>query len=410
MTRVRCLGLTFFALLLFSYPVSLRADFELIDAIQEFGEKRFVESKPSPLNLGPVRFHPRVRTKVTYDDNILREDKDAKQDVVWNIQPGVILELPIDTHQLTVGYEADMEVFSKSRDSTQNDQNQNFFVLADMHFTDLYINILDKFSETSGRSGTTFTSRIPRYDHSIHPKIGYRWKRAIFEVGFRHFTRDFRRSVDDRLDFQNVEWTGVIYYDLFARLKALVEYQFSQIDYDDDFERNGHVNQIRVGLEGEVLPNLLVKVRVGPHLRDYEAIQKADFNSWVADLLVEYEMREDLTLEMSMGREAVEATFADVNYYVKQIVRFGAEYEFWPKWALFSGAKFYRNNYSERATLGSRTGFRRDNHYTASAGLRYKPNDRLQVEAAYEFARRTSNFSTFDYTENRFSLTSLLSY
>jgi len=260
--------LIFFLFISVVSPPNLFADFKLLDAIQEFGEKRFVKAKPARLRWGPVRIYPGIRTKMTYDDNILLEDEDGREDVVWNIQPGVILELPINTHQIAVGYEADIEVFSKSRHFRQTDQNQNFFSLIDIRFPNWYINVLDKFAETSGRGGTTFTNRIPRYDHSVHPKIGVRWDRMIIEGGFRHFIRDFRRQVDDSLDFQLVEWTAILYYDLFARLKALIEGQVSQIDYDDNFQREGTFTQTRIGVEGELMPNLTVQAR--SHLMSLE--------------------------------------------------------------------------------------------------------------------------------------------
>lgn len=386
------------------------ADFQLLDAIQEFGEKRFVKPTPARLRMGPVRFHPFIRSVVTYDDNILLEDQDGREDVIYNIQPGAVIEIPINRHQVAIGYEADIEVFTKERHAKQNDQNQNFFALVDVRFPDWYINVLERFSETSGRSGTTFTDRIPRYDNSIHPKIGYRWNRFILEGGFRHFVRDFRRQIDDSLDFQLVEWTAVLYYDLFARLKALIEGQVSQIDYDDNYQRNGTFTQTRVGLEGEILPNVVAKALVGVQFRNYETESKPDFNSWVAELKLEYEFRENLRFSLSAERVPLEATFGNVNYFKRHIVRFGAEYDITQKWTAFQGVKYYRDSYTERAAVGTRSGFRRDNHFSLETGLRYTPNEWLELELAYEFFHRNSNFQTFDYNDNRVSLTSIIAY
>ncbi len=399
-------SLTFFVF----QALPLFADFKLVDAIQEFGEKRFLKTSPARIKTGPFRIHPSLRKKAAYDNNILLESQDKREDVVFNIQPGAIVELPFSTHQIAVGYEADFEIFSKSRDFRQNDQNQNFFALADIHFPSWYINLLERLSETSGRSGTTFTDRIPRIDQSIHPKLGYRWRRAVFEAGFRHSVRDFRRQIDDALDFQLVEWTGVFFYDLFARLKLLAEYKWAQIDYDDDFRRNGTFQQARVGLEGEILPNLFLKVRAGPHLRNYYTSSKPDFNSWVGDFRLDYEFRKGFKLNAKFSREPVEATFLDVNFFKEHLYQFGAEYKFRPQWTGFSEIRYYRHSYAERASLGGRTGFRRDHHLGWKAGVRYLLLEWWELELAYEYLRRDSNFSTFDYTDHLFSLTSALAY
>ncbi len=403
---------SFFLLLvlLFLGIPTARADFKLLDAIQEFGERRFVKPEPARLQVGPIRVHSQFRQKATYDDNILLEDEDEREDVIWNLQPSVILELPVNTHQIAVGYEADFEIFSKSRHANQTDQNQNAFALVDLRFPDWYINILDHLSETSGRSGTTFTSRIPRIDHSIHPKIGYRWRRFILEVGYRHFTRDFRRQIDDSLDFQLNEWTMVLFYDLFARLKALFETQVSQIDYDDNFSRNGTFTQFRVGVEGELRPNLEIKARTGVQFRNYEVESEPDFNSWVASLRMDYHWRENVLFTLSMERVPLEATFGNVNFFKRHIIRFGTEYGFATRWTLFHNFKYYRDSYAERASAGTRSGFRRDNHLTFETGLRFAASEWWELEMAYEFLYRNSNFNTFDYTDNRFSVTSVFTY
>ena len=396
--------------LAFGYAGSLYADFQITDAIKEFGERRFVDIPPARLKAGPVAIHPSLRSKVEYDNNVFLEDTDAKEDTVFNLIPGVVLDLPVNKHRVTVGYEADMEFFSKSRHRRQNDQNQNSFALINLHFPSWYVNVLEQFSETSGRAGTTFTSRIPRYDQSIHPKIGYRWKRLVFEAAFRHQYRDFRRQVDDSLDFQFVEWTGVIFYDLFARLKALLEYQVAQIDYDDNAVRKGTFHQFRMGLEGDVRPNLTVKLRMGPQFREYEDNTKPDFNSWVADFTVEYQVRRNLKVDFNFTRKAVEATFFSINFYKQHLFGLGATYQLRPKWELFTKARLYSQVYAERATVGVQTMFRRDKYFNFRSGVRYEPQDWVKFELAYELARRDSNFSTFDYTDHVFSLSSALSY
>lgn len=387
------------------------ADFEILDAIQEFGEnRRYVPPSKEPLRAGPLRIHPFVKSRVQYDDNILLEHEDAREDVVYNIRPGAILHLPINKHQLAVGYEADFEIFSKDRHADQNDQNQSFFALADFQFPNFYVNVLETFQETSSRSGTTFTDRIPRIDQSIHPKIGYKLKRFTFEAGFRHFVRDFRRQIDDVFDFQATEFTGVIYYDLFSRLKALVDYQFAQLDYDDNFTRNANINQVRAGVTGELMPNLFFKFRAGPQFRNYDISSEEDYNSFVADVEFKYNFRERLVLELSAGREPVEATFGEVNYYLQHFIQFETQYKLWPKVTPFFKTGYYRHNYGERAALGDRSGYRRDNIFGVSPGIRYAVQEWMEFELSYEFLRRASNFSDLSYTDNRVSLSSKLAY
>lgn len=385
------------------------ADFKLLDAIEEFGEKRFIKPTPVRIKTGPINLHPVLRSSAEYDSNILSEKDDPHDGVVFNIKPGMIVEVPIQRHQIALGYESEFEVFTKRKQANQNDQNQLQFALADFNFPSWYVNVLQHFSETSSRSGTTFTDRIPRFDNSVNPKVGFRWKRAIFESGFLYHSRNFRRTVDNPLDFHFTQWSEVFYYDLFARLKALLEYSYSKIDYEHNPGRTGHFHQVRTGFVGEVLPNLTVKLRVGAQFRNYEE-PKPDFYSWVGDLTADYQIRQNLKLSLNIDREPVEATFGDVNFYKEHGFRGRLEYEILPRWIPYAGFKYIRHKYAERATLSNQTMFRKDHHYIAEAGLRYLMREWLEFQLGYEFARRDSNFSGLNYTDNRVIFSSNLSY
>ncbi len=407
MPRFALKAASLFALILFTSS-SAFADFKLRDNIKEFGEKRFVKTGPTHLKTGPLKIHPFVRNGVAYDSNILHESGDPKDDVVFNIRPGAILELPVNRHQFAVGYEADFEVFTKRHD--QNDANQNFFALADLNFPNWYVNVLEELKETSSRSGTTFTSRVPRIDQSINPKIGYKWKRFTFETGFRHFIRDFRQQVNDPLDFHLTEWNGVVFYDLFARLKTLVDYKLANIKYEDSPQRRGTFHQARVGFQGELYRNLFMDVRLGPQFRNYHASAKPDFYSWVGNFELEYKVRENISLMANLSREAVEATFGDVNYYKEHVFGTGIEYTLLKKYVLFTTFEYKRHDYAERATLDFRTGYRRDHHAGVKTGIKYLINPYMEVETGYQYLRRDSNFALFDYTDHVVYLDSKLSY
>lgn len=386
------------------------ADFKLLDAIEEFGEKRYLHAAPANLHWGSLKFHPFLRKSVQYDNNILLEPDDRRGDVIYNITPGAIVELPIQKHQIAVGYEADFEIFSKSRHKRQNDVNQNFFVLGDFHFADAYINILENFSETSSRAGTTFSDRIPRYDQSINPKVGYKWKRVTFEQAYRHYLRDFRQDSFSNFDFEVHEWTSTIFYDLFARLKALIDYQHAQIAYKENRSRRGFVNQARIGLDGEAFRNFKVQFRIGPQIRNYGSSSEHDFRSFVVLTRAEYQLRQNLKLTGRFSREPVEATFGQVNYYTEHYFSGGFEYEFVPRWTLYHETGLFKHHYAERETVDNQTGFRRDGHLAVETGLKYVFRPWWQFGLRYEFLGRDSNFPGFDYADNRVTLTSDLLY
>ncbi len=407
MKRFCVLGVSVFLAVLQSPPL-LHADYQLTDNIREFGEKRWIKGMPTRLHAGPLKIHPTLTNKFEYDDNVLLSHTKRRPDFVFKVSPGTILELPINKHQIAVGYQADIETLAVN--SNQNTQDQHFFALTDFHFPDWYINTLEKFDSTSDRSGTTFTQRIHRIDQQVNPKIGYKWKRATFEGGFNHFYRKFSRTVDKPYNFQERSWTGVFYYDLFARLKALADYTFAVIEYPGNTTRNLHVNQGRIGLEGEVMPDMFVKVRAGPQFRTYRYKERHDFNSWMGLANISYKFRKNWRVEFEANRDAIEATFQDVNFYRQYGIRTKVEYRFRHQWLAYEEFHYYRNNYAERAFTTDRSGYRHDNHFVSRTGIRYLFREWLEFQLAYEWLRRNSNFSGQSYNDNRISLTSNLRY
>ncbi|MDD5670937.1 MAG: outer membrane beta-barrel protein [Candidatus Omnitrophica bacterium] len=395
---------------LVSFSESLFAEYKITDAMQQFGEKRFLAPKPARLRLGPLRVHPTFRSQVEYDSNIFLENHDSREDVIFDIVPGGIIEIPFDTHQITVGYEADREIFSKARHADQTEWNQYFFSLIDLRFPNWYVNVLEKFAATSSRAGTTFTTRIPRYDQTVNPKIGYRWGRTTLEAGYNCFLRQFRRSTDDQRTFNLNEWSGVVYYDLFARLKLLLEDKISRIEYPDNFQRNGRFNSLLVGFEGELWPRLITRLRTGWEYRKYDETFKEGFNSWVGVFDAQYQWRERTKIRFSMERAPIEATFGNVNYFTRHIFRLGFDYLMGFRWTYFQDHKVYLDHYAERTTLNAETKFRHDTTLAIATGFRYRLLEWMSLELAYEFARRGSNYTTFSYTDNRVSLMTTVDY
>ena len=68
------------------------------------------------------------------------------------------------------------------------------------------------------------------------------------------------------------------------------------------------------------------------------------------------------------------------------------------------------NDYPDQTTVGDETATRLDWIYAAGLGARYEFRRWLSVEVGYAFRMRDSNFSDFDYTENRVLASIQLTY
>jgi opacity protein-like surface antigen len=103
------------------------------------------------------------------------------------------------------------------------------------------------------------------------------------------------------------------------------------------------------------------------------------------------------------------STFANNVDYGSFVSTLSAAYNFTPKILILPRLSFGLDNYKVPELNNGVLENRLDFLYGAGIGIQYQVQKWIRLDVRYDFSRRDSNFSEFDYTDNLVSFTVTLS-
>ena len=68
-----------------------------------------IKKLPGNIHIGNLRIHPYANATIGYTDNIFREYRAEKGSMIYTVDPGICLQLPILQHFIQVDYHADIQ-------------------------------------------------------------------------------------------------------------------------------------------------------------------------------------------------------------------------------------------------------------------------------------------------------------
>jgi uncharacterized protein (PEP-CTERM system associated) len=170
-----------------------------------------------------------------------------------------------------------------------------------------------------------------------------------------------------------------------------------------------------VGLRGDLTAKTSAEVRFGAQYQDFA--DGTSETNWVARASVIWRYRDPSQVRLFVERSNNQSTFfQDVNGQVLDntyLATYGGvevAHRFTPRLAVKAFGLVGTNDYPDQTTVGDETATRLDWIYAAGLGARYDFRRWLAVEVGYAFRMRDSNFSIFDYTENRVIASIVLTY
>ncbi len=347
------------------------------------------------------QIHPRYRSEFDLDSNVLLESNDEKLDVIFREKPGVEILIPFAGHSMRADYGADFEQFVKF--PRENAVNQYFDIEEALNFTDLYVHVEEKLEHTSSRSGTTFTERIPRLENRVGTEVGYKWNRFTLEGGYGTFYRRFNTSRERNLNYGTQEWSSKLFMDLTAKTKILVDYTFTDYDYFNDSTRDGKSNKILGGIEGALFPKTTLYSKFGYERLSFDSSSEIDSNNFVAGVGVLYQLFSSTLIDLGWTRQTMQSTFANTNFYTEDLLLWRLRQQLTSKASGSVDVSYAHQTYDEgtnRGSAGNFTGDRADHLLSTAVKLAYQFTDWLAGDIKYQYNRRNSNASIFDYTDN----------
>ncbi|MBD3297005.1 MAG: outer membrane beta-barrel protein [Candidatus Omnitrophica bacterium] len=349
---------------------------------------------------GSFKVNPGVQVREKWDSNIFYDPNDEKSDFITVITPSVMSEFGFgnfDKHKLRLNYKVDLGIFAE-----YDDQNYgNHDALGEVMFElgeNYELTVSDRFLFTSSRAGTEFERRNLRKENTAKVLLHGDFNKVGFDIGYSNYRIDFHSDLLDAFDrYDNSGWaTG--YVQVMPKTKALVEFKYTNIQYDDATGRDGNAYRGMAGLKGELTPKIVGIAKAGYKYKKYEDSTNDDFSSAVAEIALMYDPMDRLNIIFGYIREGFESTYVANNYYTGDHFSLNVNYEFGKNWTAKGTGIFQHNYYPEQAAGASEK--RRDYVWSVGGGLEYKLQEWMVLGGGYDFKQRESTIDDRDYDDH----------
>ncbi len=371
--------------------------------------------------------HPFLSFGLYYTDNLFNTRDDKKDDLMMVITPGVWVSLPrvkqrllnIRTDNISPGglelslfkerfprryqtyllYKADIEQFK--RYSSENTVNHRVDGLFQYNFRGgLSIDLIDQFQKSHDIRGTGVTTELDKFSsnlvnlllvYDLSEKLKLRAEYSNFLVDYDESRNDFRDRVDNGL-------TGYLFYRFMPKTSFFVQYEFLDIDYDEDTVSDSKEHHLFAGIQWDITAKSKGRFKAGYGDKDFST--GGDAKDFIFELQVDHQFTPKTSLKLAATRRTNETTISISDYLLSTAVR--AEYlqRFTGKITGSLGLGYRNDSYRGELTFGGVTDERDDDIYNASLAFQYEFKDWLKADLGYIYTKRDSNFPDFDFTNN----------
>lgn len=358
-------------------------------------------------------FRPLFAIREEYDDNIYLARTDKKSDWITTLQPGIVIQPPLKKHKFMLDYLADLNFFANYDD--ENNFNHTLNTALQLNLSKkAHFDIVNMFHYFSDRAISEDTNRTDRTQDYIWPSITLDFNKMDLLLMYNYRLEKYRS--DDTIgpfkgqaltykDLERDENEGIIEtaWKLWSKTALLFTFDYGIIDHDTGKKSDSDYYDLLVGLRGEPTAKNTVEARIGFRRQDYEDYDD-DFSSLVFDgsWIVRFTSRDSLRFDFK--RTTNDTIFQDNAYYTSSYIGADFQHRFTKRLYGRIAGSYQRNDYPTETTLDGLTDYREDDFWTFGVGIRYEFTKWAIADIKYQYRMRESNFTRYDYENNRISV------
>jgi hypothetical protein len=338
-----------------------------------------------------------------YDSNIFLTSNNKKHDYISITSPKFLLDAPIGRdarHLLQLMYKADAATFSDFK--IRNYVNQDVLAKINLSLPFGYLNVQDNFRDTVDRASTEFTSQMRRNENLAQTIFGVTINKLAYEVGYSYFLRNYHDNEFDTLNYSEAVYSGTVFYQVFPKTKALLEYDYGVIKYVNDELRNGDYGQIRAGFKVDLTGKTEGMVKLGYQQRNYDTEGRSGFSGFVAGAGINTIFSKKTMLGLNFISNAVESISSNNNYFDLNSVGAILTQKIMGNFTLLLSTQFSRREYPEVDPTANVK--RRDSVLSEGITLQYQVKNFGRINLGYHYTTDISNIDSNEYNDNLISL------
>lgn len=373
--------------------------------------------------------HPFFAVTEYYTDNIYNSKEDKESDFVTVLSPGIWMTLPhiyeklllAETSILSPGgfslsrykpetfrryqtylfYNADIELYSKdSSGNIVNHKAEGFFQYNLRG--GLTFEFLDQYLASHDLRGTGISGKLDKFRtnlanlnimYNTSNRFNFRLDYANYLVNYTASRNDFRDRIDNSL-------SAYVFYKFKPKTSLFYEYEFVDINYDDDIISDSTEHHNFIGLQWDITAKSKGSIKAGYGFKDFSSSEFDEDNEFILEAQVDHKITGKTSIILKASRKTNESNISTLNYMTSDYFQIDYLQKITGKITGNASFSLGRNTYNGKLTLNGITKKLRDNYITGLIALQYKFKEWLEMDVGYILNKRDSTFSDFDYTTN----------
>jgi hypothetical protein len=373
------------------------------------------------LKLGPVELHPYFQVAESYDSNVCRSEnmvclnpndptktKDSN-DWLTVFSPGLQAVLPFQNSRFEAEYRGDwgryndLKVWNYSDNLTRGNLALNFA-------GGLSLRMKEELANGHDAPGYAQSTQLDLYhrntagagaDMQVGPKLRFS---LDYTNMLLNYADDARNGFRDRRDNT---FGGTIYYKFWPKTSALVEYDYTDVNFDKSnpalFSVDSKVQRGYLGLAWELTAKSKGTVKFGYATKDYKETGLTNFQGGIVSIGLSHDLTQRTSVKFDAVRDVQESYIVTQPYYLTSGGRLELIHKFHPTVSFKLNAGFSRDQYPDDMTIGAETGKRVDNSWDLGGRFEYRIQQWLNLGVGYDHSQRRSTFSDFGYVDNLYT-------
>ena len=348
-----------------------------------------------------LKLSPFLSERVEYESNVFQVPSHSQGDVIFRTIPGILVDYSFGPHALSAGYRA--EILNYTTLTSQDTVNHLAAGQLRLDFPRTLINVKDDFTRTSDPPGTELTGPILSTTNVLRPEGEYRLS-PLFSVGLNSswlYQRFDDSSIGDLIDRNEYLLGASVFWKFLPKADVSLNYHYGWASFTQATDRDYTQNNVAIAVRGDLTAKLSSTFRVGYTHQSADHAGQVAFSGLTTGGDWTYRPTERTTIVLATLRAPQASTDGLNPYYVTTSAVLSAEHQLLTKLTIGARLGAGTNTYPDKDTINAKTDWRQDTFTLAGAQLDYDIQPWLRVGLAYLRTGRDSNFSSFNFVDER---------
>jgi hypothetical protein len=301
-------------------------------------------------------------------------------------------------YQTYLFYNADIEQFAKFSSENTVSHRAEGFLQYNLR-GGLSLELLDQFIASHDVRGTGISTELDKFRTNLANVIVTYDVSDRFKVraDYSNFLVDYVAGRNDFRDRDDNVISGYLFYQYKPRTAFFIEYDFLDIQYEEDVSLNSEEHHYFTGVQWDITAKSKGSVKAGYGIKDFTGSGVESSDNFILEAQIDHKFTPKTSLILKASRRTKETNVSTTDFILTNMIEVEYLQKITGKITADIKFSFTNDQYDGETTFEGETKKERDNYYMGAFALQYKFRNGYRWIWDI-FLTEGFNFSDFDYT------------